>query len=184
MNEQATLLQIDLQNLSYIAKARGQKIDIEKIWDHFNGRESEVLMDALVYLIRGEDFDNSKFEAKIDQLGYKIRAKQAIKSYKGGKSFYRNTNHDVMVVIDCLDRLDSFNKLILMSGNGDFADLCKYVRQKGKKVEIWSFKESYNPVLEPHADKIHFIDDEDFLYKRPSVSVFGFNWEPQDRITK
>jgi hypothetical protein len=49
------------------------------------------------------------------------------------------------------------------------------LKQKGKKIEIWSFKECYNSLLEPYADKIHFIDDA-FFYKKPRINVFGFHW--------
>jgi uncharacterized LabA/DUF88 family protein len=61
-----------------------------------------------------------------------------------------------------------------MSGDGDFAELCRYLKKKGKKIEIWSFKECYNPQLEQFADRMHFIPDKFFL-KKPRITVFGFN---------
>lgn len=170
-----TFLQIDLQNLFYEARRRDEKIDFEKIWDSINSRESEYLTEATVYLIRSQDFDSEKFETKLRKWGYKIQAKNAHRVVKDGRVFYKQTNLDVEITVDCIRKIDTFDKWILMSGDGDFAYLCRYMQQYGKEVEVWSFKECYNPVLEP--DKITFISD-DFFYKKPKVNVFGFKWGP------
>ena len=135
-NHAATYLQIDLQNLFFEARNKGQKIDFDKVWHFFNDRETETLTVASVYLVRGEDFDSTKFEAKLTTLGYEIKAKNVVKFTKGTKIMFQNSNHDVNITIDCLDRIDTFNKWILMSGDGDFADLCKYLKQRKKKIEI------------------------------------------------
>lgn len=181
----ATLLQIDLQNLFFEARNRGQKIDLERIWTHFSERESEFLTDALVYMIRSEDFDSAKFEVKLKTVGYNLKIKNSVKiigdscpKCGANRTFYRG-NHDVGIAVDCLDKIDSFQKWILMSGDGDFVDLCKYLKSKHKQIEIWSFKECYNPQLEPYADKMYFIE-EDFFLKRPRITVFGFRNQPAD----
>ena len=177
MSNIATFLQVDLQNLFFEAKNKGQKIDFEKIWQYFNSRETEFLTNAVIYLIRGEDFDSSKFEAKLTTVGYNIKAKNILKTRDKRSG---QTNHDVGITVDCMDKINTFDKWILMSGDSDFVELCKYLKQKNKKVEIWSFKECYNSALEPYADRIYFIDEK-FFYKKPKVSVFGFNWGPNRR---
>lgn len=178
MNNTATFLQVDLQNLFFEAKNKGQKIDFEKVWEYFNARETEFLTGASVYLIRGDDFDSSKFETKLKTIGYDIRTKNIVKFMRDNRPIYRNSNHDVGITVDCIDKIDTFNKWILMSGDGDFLELCKYLKQKNKQVEIWSFKECYNSSLEAYADRVYFIDEK-FFYKKPKISVFGFNWGPK-----
>lgn len=169
----ATLLQIDLQNLFYAAKNRGQKIDLEKIWDHFKKRESEFLTDAIVYMIRSQDFNSSRFEAKLKYIGYNLCIKESERVFRDRRTVYKQTNHDVNITIDCIDRLNMFQKWILMSGDGDFADLAAYLKKRGKKVEVWSFEENHNATIEPYADKMRFLDDEFFL-KEQNIDVFGF----------
>ena len=44
----STFIQVDLQNLFFAARNHGQKIDFEKIWEHFNSRDNEFLNEALV----------------------------------------------------------------------------------------------------------------------------------------
>jgi len=188
MNDLATFMQVDLQNLFYGARSHEQneksiniapvkvKIDFEKIWTDINDRNAEFLTEAIIYLIKGEEFDNNKFETKIKSIGYKTKSKNLVKMVKKGETFFQQTNNTVSITVDCMSKINTFDKWILMSGNGDFADLCKYLHQKKKKIEIWSFKECFSALLEPYADKVHFIS-KDFLYKSPNVSVFGFNWD-------
>jgi len=166
-----TILLIDLENLFYEAQKRDEKIDYEKILANFNSRENEFLTESIVYLIRSQDFDSEKFEIKLKEWGYKIQAKNTYKIIKEGRAIYRQTNLDVEITVDSLDRINNYDKLILMSGDGDFSYLCQYLKKKGKKIEIWSFKECYNSILDP--DIIHFITD-DFFYKKPVVNIFGF----------
>lgn len=169
----STFLQIDLQNIFYEARNKNVKIDFEKILKHFNSRESEFLTEAIIYMVRGEDFDSDKFEAKLLNIGYKIFAKNSTKSYKGQRIIRRQTKYDINMVIDCLDRIENFNKLLFISGDGGFSDLFRHLKNKGKQIEVWSFEESYSTQIEPYVDRIHFINEE-FFYKRPKVTVFGF----------
>lgn len=173
MSQIATFLQIDLQNLFYAARNKGRRIDLEKLWDHFQGRETEFMTDAIVYMIRSPDFNSRKFEEKLQSIGYTLKIRESVKIFKSRRPIYKQTNHDVNITIDCLDRINIFDKWILMSGDGDFADLAAYLKKKRKKVEIWSFEESHNAMLEPYADKMKFID-ESFFYKKPDIDVFGF----------
>jgi uncharacterized LabA/DUF88 family protein len=172
----STLLLIDLQNLFYASKNKGQRMDFEKILAHFHSRETEWLTEAIVYMIRSPGFDSSRFERKLKNVGYSLRIKQAVKvsSGRGKRTIYKHSNHDVAIAVDCMHRLGSFDKLILMSGDGDFADLCKYLREHNKMVELWSFRGTNSSHLEPHIDRMHFIENE-FFYQKPNVQVFGFN---------
>jgi uncharacterized LabA/DUF88 family protein len=179
MSDQATFLQIDLQTLFYEARNLGQKIDFEKIWNYFHTRETENLIGANIYLVRSEELDSQKFEAKLQSIGYKICAKTAV--LKEGVPVYRGVRHDINITIDCFDKMDLFNKWILMSTNDSFADLCKYLRFKNKKIEIWNFRNSYSSKFEAYADKMSVIGD-DFFYKKPKVTVFGFNSDPSSRF--
>lgn len=180
MNVTPTYLQIDFQNLYFEAKNHNAKIDFEKVLNFFNNRETEMLMDATIYMTRVRDFDNNNLEKKLKNIGYTLKIKEAQKVKKDGKVHYRKVTHDILITIDCIDKLDMFEKWIFMSGDGDFLELLKYIKQKGKKVEIWSFKSSYNINLEPYADKIYFID-ENLFYKKPKIKVFGPNWAPHIR---
>jgi uncharacterized LabA/DUF88 family protein len=172
VDQRATFLQIDLHSL-FSTSNRGQKIDFEKIWDHFRYRDSEFLTDAIIYTIKGPEIDSIRFEKKLKTIGYNLKSKKTTKISRKNKHY--SLNNDIIITIDCLIRLDQFDKLILMTNNGNFADLCSYLKTQGKQIEIWSFRETYNTVLEKYADKMQFLN-ENFCLKRPSINVFGINW--------
>jgi uncharacterized LabA/DUF88 family protein len=196
----STFLQIDLQNL-YSANHK-QKIDLEKMWKHFNERETEMLMGAIVYTVRSPEFDSASFETKLKMIGYDIRTKSFMRvkkslgkivkeiardfSYKGFFDQDRldeirelaTTNLDVILTMECLIRKDLFDKWILVSNNGAFSDVCRYLREIGKKVEVWCFKDSYDASLELYVDKLRFID-EDFCLKRQAINIFGIYAPPE-----
>lgn len=176
-----TLLQIDVQNLFYGSKFKGCRLDFEKVWEYFHNRETEFMTDALAYTIQGDDYNSSKFESRLREIGFTLKTRKSFKvvdkSSIGAdgnpKVHWGGTNHDVTIAVDCMSRLGTFNKWILMSGDGDFIELAKHLKQRGKIVEIWSFNR--NPGLETYANKIYQIDEKFFL-REPNISVFGINW--------
>jgi len=178
MNKQATstFVQVDLQNLFYGSRGKGQRLDFEKVWDHFYDRENEFLIGATVYMIRSPAFDSSKFEMKLQRIGFKTVVRsvpsQEYQTYQAPTM--HPVNHAVSITVDCLDKLDAFDRWVLMSGDGEFAPLCKYVRSKGKTVEVWGFQENHDPALDPHVNRVRYIGNA-FFYRKPQISVFGFN---------
>jgi uncharacterized LabA/DUF88 family protein len=195
MRPLTTFLQINLQHLFFEAKDRGEKIDFEKVWKYFNSRENEYLIRASIYILRGDDFDSSKFESKLISIGYTIKAKKNDKIlirwrkppyYKRHpnkpvipyQNIYRDAGNEVEITVDCIDAINNFDKLILMSGEGDFTSLCQYLKKKNKQIELWCFEGGYNSIIESYVDKIHTID-ETFFYKKPIIKVFGPSWGPK-----
>ena len=176
MSELATFLQIDLRSL--FGPLNRKKMDFDKVWEHFNSRETEFLTGTVIYLIRNLNFDSTRFEQKLKSLGYELKIKTLPtrnNRFKGESHPAVQVNHNINITIDTLSRMDRFDKCILMTNDGIFSDLCKYLKSKGKQIELWSFSENYDPSLELYADKMHFIDDE-FCLQKPNISVFGANW--------
>lgn len=53
---------------------------------------------------------------------------------------------------------DKYDKAILFSGDGDFAPLLKYVKNKNKKIEVISFDGIASRNLLNEADQFKFIN--------------------------
>ena len=176
-----TFLQIDLQSL-FGFQDRRKKLDFEKIYDHFSNRETEYMIGSCIYSIKSPEFDSTRFEAKIRAIGYELKVKNSAKSTGYIKD---RVSHIVPITIDCMSRMSRFEKLILISNNTNgLLDLCKYLKSEGKKIELWSFMDNYDPVMEPFVDR-HFIED-DFCLKESNISIFSANdgpdsFEPEER---
>lgn len=161
-----TFIQLDVQNLFFSARDKNKRIDFRSIRNHFfNSEDTVVGLNA--YTVRTPDAKYDGFEKFMKSIGYNLNIKKAIISYdREGERLYKGTDHDIAICVDCMSKIDIFDKWVLMSGDGDFIDLCKYLKRKGKVVEIWSVPGiSFNKNLCNYADCIYFLGDEFFLSK-------------------
>lgn len=163
-------IQLDVQNLFFAAKDIGKRIDFVKIRDHFQASGDEVV-GITAYIIRTPDAEHVKFEHFLKSIGYTLAIKKAQISYKqDGGRIYKGTDQDIAICIDCLENKDKFDKWVLMSGDGDFIDLCRHLKSKGKVVEIWSMSGvSFNRGFCDYADTIRFLN-KNFFYDKADFS--------------
>jgi uncharacterized LabA/DUF88 family protein len=159
-----TYIQIDLQNLFFSAKDIDKRVDFFEIMEHLKNKEENIL-NAVAYIIRSPNFNSEKFEHLLKTLGYTLNIKSAqISSKRDGSPLYRGTNQGMSICIDCMENLDKFDKWILMSGDGEFIELCKKIKSKGKFVEVWAIPgKSFNKNFSNHADTVNFLEGK-FLY--------------------
>jgi len=161
-----TFVQIDVQNLFFSAKDINKRIDFLKIKEHFV-RSGDEIVGLNAYIIRTPDAKSNKFEGLLKSLSYNLNIKQAMIGYSAeGQRIYKGTDQDLAICIDCMINIDKFDKWVLMSGDGDFIDLCKHLKKCGKIVEVWSIPgTSFNKKFCDYADMIHFLN-ESFFYTR------------------
>lgn len=161
-----TFIQIDVQNLFFSAKDMNKRIDFLKIKEHFNKSGDEII-GLNAYIIRTPDAKSNRFESLLKSLNYELIIKQAQIGYSSeGQRIYKGTDQDLAICIDCMKNIDKFDKWVLMSGDGDFIDLCKHLKKSGKIIEIWSIPGvSFNKKFCDYVDMIHFMN-EDFFYDK------------------
>jgi uncharacterized LabA/DUF88 family protein len=161
-----TFIQIDVQNLFFSAKDINKRIDFLKIRDHFS-KSGDEIVGMSAYIVRTPDAPYGKFEALLKSLGYDLVIKQASIGYShGGQRIYKGTDHDLAICIDCMKAIDRFDKWVLMSGDGDFIDLCKHLKKNGKTIEVWSLPGvSFNKKFCDYVDMIQFLNENFFFTK-------------------
>ncbi|MFA4953367.1 MAG: NYN domain-containing protein [Candidatus Pacearchaeota archaeon] len=78
---------------------------------------------------------------------------------KDEEEYYIIKGDDINLALDMLNDAweNKYDKAILISGDGDFAPLLKYVKNKNKKVEVVSFDNLASRNLINEADKFSFI---------------------------
>jgi len=76
------------------------------------------------------------------------------------QEYYVIKGDDIYLSLDMLRDAckDKYDKAILVSGDGDFAQLVDYVRKEGKDVEVYAFKELTSVDLINKANKHFWID--------------------------
>ena len=66
---------------------------------------------------------------------------------------------DVGIASLALTHIDSYDTLMLSSGDGDLLDAIKFVSDSGKEVELVAFRAGVATELQSWADRIYWIDE-------------------------
>ena len=92
--------------------------------------------------------------------GFVIQQRPVITSPNGIK---KQKGVDVFIYKDIVELAeeDTYDKAILVSGDSDFMDVVRKLKELKKEIEIWSFKQSISRVLIDEAGKenVSYIDD-------------------------
>lgn len=93
--------------------------------------------EAELFLV-GRHLQRVKFYQKLDKFGYELCLKP-VKLYKQEDgTTKRKANCDVDMAFHIMKEKDSFTRAIVLSGDGDFLPLLKYLKEQGKEVVVLS----------------------------------------------
>lgn len=89
-----------------------------------------------------------------------ILCKRQKRFTKEEEEYYTIKGDDIYLALDMLNHAweNKYDKAILFSGDGDFAQLVKYVKDKKKEVEMVSFEELASKNLINEVDRCILID--------------------------
>ncbi len=154
---------LDIQNLYYSARdAFGRKVNFEAVLNKV--LRDRVLIRAIAYLVRLKGVEQKGFINTLKSIGYQVKVKEP----KIFKRFDDNGNlwttikadWDMGIAMDAIALSEKIDVAILISGDGDFTDLVRYLHTKGVKVEIVAFKQTAANELIEISDE--FIDLTNF----------------------
>ncbi len=129
----------------------------------------EGIITKQVFLHKNKDrtldnFINEK-NAKLDffrllkSFGYIVVQKPVHEFYDNSIGEYkRKCNFDVELTLNAIENIDRYDVFILVSGDGDFVKLLKYLKGKHKKVIVVSDKKRLNWQLKNTANQIIYFD--------------------------
>jgi uncharacterized LabA/DUF88 family protein len=151
---------VDVQNMFYSAKhLQKAKLNFAKLMEKaVNGRQ---LIRAICYVIENPDIDQSAFLEMLIKNGYEIKSKQ-LRMRADGSS---KGDWDMGLAVDAVSLANKLDIVVLVSGDGDFADLVRHLQSRGVFVEAISFPESTNEDLVRVVDKYTPIE-RDMLIRR------------------
>jgi len=74
----------------------------------------------------------------------------------------------VGLVIDAIRVAGNLDTVVIVSGDGDFAPLADYLRNRGKRIEVMAFGKTTSSELIEGADEFIDLDQnyERFIYKK------------------
>jgi len=146
---------IDVQNLYHSAKnLYGGRVNYGELIKKLTG--DRKLVRALGYVVRSdpETGEESFFEA-LEKAGIELRMKD-IQVFPNG---VKKADWDVGIAVDAIRMADTFDVVVLVSGDGDFIPLVKYLQiGLGKGVEVAAFGKTSSAGLREVADNFTDLD--------------------------
>ncbi|WP_412028416.1 NYN domain-containing protein [Deinococcus yunweiensis] len=151
---------IDTQNLYHSARDLLERtVNFETILKAAT-RDRE-LVHAISYTVEREGEATARpFIYKLSTLGFKVRRMNLTLHHvtDGGKPIYEG-NWDMGIVADMIRMMDSMDIIVLGSGDGDFTDIVEVLQERGKRVEVISFREHTAQKLIDAADRFTHLPD-------------------------
>ena len=165
---------IDASNLWAAQKVKGRMFDFQKLKVFLNNKYAAKDIKIFYYTAYPSDGTRDysldgrhKFYTYLKKgLGFVVRKKElkriAIHTDEGD-SFEEKGNMDVEMTIDALHHISKYDIAVLFSGDSDFLALVSYLKQRGKKVYIYSSKNNVSEELrtggDGYIDVLNIIDD-------------------------
>lgn len=114
----------DVQNIYYTTRqAYGRQFNYRKLWQQVSA-EGEIIA-ATAYAIDRGDEQQLKFQNALKQIGFTVKLKPYIQRSDGSAK----GDWDVGIAIDVLDAAKAVDRIILLSGDGDFDLLLDKIRR-------------------------------------------------------
>ncbi|WP_254273809.1 NYN domain-containing protein [Haloarcula marina] len=137
----------DAQNLYHTARSLySRNIDYSALLDEaVDGRN---LSRAIAYVIRADSPDEETFFEALVDIGFETRIKD-IKTFQDGS---KKADWDVGMSLDAVSLASHNDAIVLCTGDGDFARLCRFLRHEGCRVEAMGFEESSAEELKAATD--------------------------------
>lgn len=149
-NQRVAVL-IDVQNLYHSARALFQKrVNFKELLASAVGERQ--LIRAFAYVVRTKTGEEKPFFEALTKLGIEMRVKD-LQEYYGGM---KKADWDVGLAVDAIKTSEIVDVAIVASGDGDYVPLVEYLKNQGRRVEVFAFGKSASTKLKEAADE--FVD--------------------------
>jgi uncharacterized LabA/DUF88 family protein len=116
---------VDVQNIYYTTRDTFQRpFNYRAFYQSLH--ESHNIVAAYAYAIDRGDQQQQKFQSALRHIGFEVKLKPFIQRADGTAK----GDWDVGITIDVLETAPLVDKIVLLSGDGDFAMLLNYVSQR------------------------------------------------------
>lgn len=116
---------VDVQNIYYTTRdTYGRAFNYRRFWQQLSS-EGEIVY-ATAYAIHRGDDKQLKFQSALKHIGFQVKLKPFIQRRDGSAK----GDWDVGITIDMLEHAEQVDKVVLLSGDGDFDLLLESVKKR------------------------------------------------------
>ena len=146
----------DVQNIYYTTRqAYGRQFNYRKLWQRISS-DGEIIS-ATAYATHRGDQKQLKFQDALKHIGFTVKLKPCIQRSDGSAK----GDWDVGITIDVLEAVKDVDKIVLLSGDGDFDLLLKKVIQDyAVSAEVYGVPALTANSLVKSASTYHSIEED------------------------
>ncbi|MFA0087412.1 NYN domain-containing protein [Vibrio sp. E150_011] len=151
---------VDVQNIYYTTRqAFKSRFDYNALWRQLSERYQ--IDSANAYAISSTDPKQRQFHHILRGIGFKVHLKPFIQRSDGSAK----GDWDVGIALDAIELAANVDRIVLLSGDGDFQILVERIQQRlGKKVTVISARALTANNLIEVADDYLPIEDSLLIY--------------------
>ena len=146
---------VDVQNIYYTTRdTYKRQFNYRQFWPRISA-EGEITI-ANAYAINRGDDQQIKFQDALKHIGFSVKLKPYIQRSDGSAK----GDWDVGITIDVLEAAPQVDKVILLSGDGDFDRLLEKIKQThAVETAVYGVRKLTAASLIDAADHFYPIDD-------------------------
>lgn len=148
-----TAVFIDAANIHFSQKTLRWRVDYKRLLDYFK-KHTNLCYIGFYGAVDPNNKAQNKFHDFLKAHGYVVRTKK-IKLVSDWEGRHHKGNIDVELTIDAVHLRDTYDSIVLLSGDGDFAALMVYLRKYRKRCISMSTKKHIAREL---VDQTKYID--------------------------
>jgi len=158
------LLLVDVQNLFYSVRdlfGIDARVDFKRLIEAAKNNREDVSVTAVAYLaVLGDSGGKAGMSrgivAALKTVGYEVRLKEVRQDLDGK---LHDTNLDGEIIVEAMSLLnqDSYDTLVLASGDGDFVPLYTKLHECGIRVEVLAFQDSLNREIVRYVNEVRLL---------------------------
>lgn len=150
-----TAIFVDVQNIYYTCRQAYQRqFDYRKLWQSIS--EDSDIVQANAYATHRGDDGQLKFQNALKHIGFTVKLKPFISRADGSSK----GDWDVGITIDVLDAAEQVDRVILLSGDGDFDLLLEKIKRKHQvKADVYGVPALTADSLIDSASQFFAIDE-------------------------
>ena len=132
-----TAIFVDVQNIYYTTRETFKRsFNYKRFWNQIESNNEIIIANA--YAVDKGDEKQKKFQYALQTIGFNVKLKPYIFRADGSSK----GDWDVGITIDILDSVEKAEKIVLLSGDGDFDLLLqKVIDEYGCIVHLYGVKE-------------------------------------------
>ena len=93
-------------------------------------------MSEAILLLLNRHLQRIRFYLKLEKFGYELHLKPVKLYEQDDGTTKRKANCDVDMTFYLMKERDGFDKVVILSGDGDFLPILKYLKEKGKEIIV------------------------------------------------